>query len=661
MNFKKIPFSVSILILFTSLILSMSIALIISGTQTSLAIREKFTLQLVDEFQNALKREFQIKLDNADAIQYEMVHSPDTLAYQHNETSDITSILRSLSAFYRLLPGSLSAYVGLEDGRLILLQELETALKFQNYQIEKNIPAETVYRLRHINFVANQKVEDIAFLDKNFETLMQYRSYDPTYDPIKRPWYKAAIEAQNTVLGKPYKFSDTDYTGLTISRPLRDQKGVVGLDVAIELTDQALDEHKLSPSATNFIFMSDGTIISHPRRNNLSEIDKQLIAISLENLDTSKEKISIQSRIKDIGDFQIFLAPNFMNKYSEHHLAVIAPVSELNAETDKLRIQSISVFIVILTIGLFVIFYAAKQVSKSIGVLSEKSQKIGQFDLDESFAISTRIKELNQLSETLEQMRSGLQEFGRYVPRQLVKQIVQNDTKLDLMGETREITALFTDIESFTSISESLPPDALLSQTSEYFEIFAPIIDKHHGIIDKYIGDSVMAFWNAPEKQNDHAYHACLAALEVKKALKIFNKRMKEEGKPAFNTRIGLHTGPSIVGNVGAEDRKNFTIFGSTVNLASRLEGMNKRYNSNLLVSDSVYEKIKGRLLCRPLEKVFAKGSSEAVTVYEVLGSNCHENIDKVCRLSHKSFEEFYAGNITSAIDLLKEIIILYP
>ena len=188
--------------------------------------------------------------------------------------------------------------------------------------------------------------------------------------------------------------------------------------------------------------------------------------------------------------------------------------------------------------------------------------------------------------------------FGRYVPKALVREIVQSGTPPELGGRRQEITVLFTDIAGFTRIAEDTEPEDLMLRTSEYFEALGAVLSQHHGVVDKYIGDAIMALWNAPSRDEDHVAHACAAVLACRDAGRGLAESWTQRGIPAFGTRFGLHCGEAVVGNVGGADRINFTAVGGTINLASRLEALNKLYGTEVLVSGAVAERAGGRSCC---------------------------------------------------------------
>ena len=209
--------------------------------------------------------------------------------------------------------------------------------------------------------------------------------------------------------------------------------------------------------------------------------------------------------------------------------------------------------------------------------------------------------------------------FSHYLAKSLVDELVANPDKLKLGGDKKELTVFFSDIESFTSISESLEPEVLLENLNEYLSAMTDIVLEHDGMLDKYIGDAIVAVWGAPILRDDHAVVACKASLDMQKALTDLRHKWVSEGKPAFKARIGLNTGSMTIGNVGSHQRLSYTVIGDMVNLASRLEEINKQYGTYLMISEFTYNAVEGSFQVRELDMIRVKGKLEPVRVYELL------------------------------------------
>ncbi len=213
--------------------------------------------------------------------------------------------------------------------------------------------------------------------------------------------------------------------------------------------------------------------------------------------------------------------------------------------------------------------------------------------------------------------------FSKYVSPRIVEQIVKNPENLKLGGVSKEITVLFSDIRGFTSLTEKIPPEKVAKLLNIYLDEITKVILKNDGMVDKYIGDAVMALFNAVIDQEDHADKACKTALDMVKALEKVNKKLEKENLPNIDIGIGINTGKAVVGNLGSALKFEYTAVGDTVNLASRIEGLTRIYNVKIIISHHTKEKTKSKeMLFRLLDKVKVKGKEEPVLIYEVMENN---------------------------------------
>ena len=215
--------------------------------------------------------------------------------------------------------------------------------------------------------------------------------------------------------------------------------------------------------------------------------------------------------------------------------------------------------------------------------------------------------------------------FQHYVSPRIVEHLLNHLDQLNLVGERKELTAFFSDIRGFTSISEHLPPDKLVEFLNEYLSEMAQIVMRYEGTVDKYMGDAMMAFYGAPVNQTDHAVRACKTAVDMMVRLKELQVAWEARGLPHMDIGIGLNSGEMSVGNMGSGERFDYTIMGDNVNLASRLEGANKQYGTHIIISGSTYALWQAQspheaLTARELDRVRVKGKTEPVTIYELIG-----------------------------------------
>ncbi len=209
--------------------------------------------------------------------------------------------------------------------------------------------------------------------------------------------------------------------------------------------------------------------------------------------------------------------------------------------------------------------------------------------------------------------------FQKYVSPDVVDKLIQDPTRLRLGGEKRYLSVLFSDIRGFTSISEKLVPEELLNQLNQYLGAMTAVVLRNGGMLDKYVGDAIMAVFGAPMELENHALAACKTALEMIGELRSLEEGWKNESKPTLDIGIGIHTGEMIIGNVGSTKRMDYTVIGDNVNLASRLEGVNKEFGTHIIISNSTYEMVKGHITVRGLGEITVKGREKQVAVYELV------------------------------------------
>jgi adenylate cyclase len=211
--------------------------------------------------------------------------------------------------------------------------------------------------------------------------------------------------------------------------------------------------------------------------------------------------------------------------------------------------------------------------------------------------------------------------FQHFVNATVVDEILKDPEKLKLWGEEKELTVLFSDIRAFTTLAENLPPKDVVSLLNEYLQRMTQVVFKYDGTLDKYVGDEIMAFYGAPlEGQTDHAERACRTALDMIKELRSLNEERIKKHQPTFNIGIGINTGKMVVGNMGSDLKKDYTVIGDNVNLGARLEGTNKKFKTNIIISEFTYQKVKDKVKVRELGFETVKGKQKPVKIYELVG-----------------------------------------
>jgi adenylate cyclase len=232
--------------------------------------------------------------------------------------------------------------------------------------------------------------------------------------------------------------------------------------------------------------------------------------------------------------------------------------------------------------------------------------------------------------------------FRHYLSPEVIERIIENPGLLSLGGEKREITSFFSDLAGFTSISERLTPEALVSFLNEFLSEMTDIILAHGGTLDKYEGDAIIAFWNAPLNQPDHASRACRAAVACQARLAELAERWTAKAGRPLTMRVGLNSGPAVVGNMGSARRFDYTAMGDTINLAARLEGACKIYGVAVLAGEETYERVREEAAARLIDRVRVVGKRQPVSIYEIAGLRDGLAADRVRLL--ESFERARAA-----------------
>jgi adenylate cyclase len=250
--------------------------------------------------------------------------------------------------------------------------------------------------------------------------------------------------------------------------------------------------------------------------------------------------------------------------------------------------------------------------------------------------------------------------FGRYVSHQVVSQLLKEPELVKLGGEKKDLTVLFSDIREFSTISENIDPEDVVKLLNEYFTAMTEIVFKYGGVLDKYMGDAIMAFYGAPIEIKDHADKACLTALEMTKALSKLQIKWKEEGSPVLDIGVGINSGPMVVGNMGSDLRFDYTVVGDSVNLASRLEATNKYYGTKIIVSEFTKEIADDGFHFREIDLVRVKGKNKPVKILELL-SRKTEEAPLFLSTYNSALSVYRERDWDSAIALFKQVLSIKP
>ena len=262
----------------------------------------------------------------------------------------------------------------------------------------------------------------------------------------------------------------------------------------------------------------------------------------------------------------------------------------------------------------------ANRIAGPLHSIAQDLEQVALFNLALAPSQPSFVREIAVVSDSTDRMKASLRSFGRYVPTELVRALLEQGEEARLGGQTRCLTIHFSDIVNFTNLSEHLPPTQMVENLAEYLQVMTAALEEHEGTIDKFMGDGILAFFNAPNDVPDHTALACRAALRAQERLQAMQAKWQAEGRPVFRARIGLHRGEVLVGNIGIPERFAYTVLGDSVNLASRLESLNKIYGTRILASQEVREAAGPEFEWRRLDQVAVAGRSGRTVVNELVG-----------------------------------------
>lgn len=458
----------------------------------------------------------------------------------------------------------------------------------------------------------------------------------PDFDPRTRPWYGTALESGRREVTEPYGFASLSTLGITVSHRFEGPvAGVFGLDMTLDGLSDFLAVQEVSPNAALAIVDGEGHLLAHTdpsavlhdmsggeggTRIHVRDLAMPVLERMHQELRPDIAITQRNYRFRIEGSDYLGAATELqLGDGWEAVLLVAAPVEDFVGPIERVRRDGLVAAGGALLFALPLIWLASRRIAAPLSALAQEAWRIRKLDLEAPVSVRSFILEIERLAQSVSAMKGALSVFARYVPRGLVEQIMAEGGHRELGGERREVTIMFSDITGFTAQSEKLPPEELMERTSRYFEEITVAIADHGGVVDKYIGDAVMALWNAPRADPDHIAKACRAVLAAQERLADFNRALQAQGQEPMTTRFGLHTGICVIGNVGSSDRMSYTAIGANVNLAARLEGLGRHYGTGILVSEAIRTAVEPDFLFRPIARVRPKGVARPIAVHELL------------------------------------------
>jgi adenylate cyclase len=410
----------------------------------------------------------------------------------------------------------------------------------------------------------------------------------------------------------PVAFGDGDGYGLVAAEPVLVEGKQVGAVALVTPVNDAYLDHLRKKVDADLALRVDGKLIAASTGNTNPELDSR---------EDQAVLVEAGSKLFALKTFK----PEALQRTGHVvELTASRDATELRQRSRELLVHSAALLGPVLLVGLAIALVLARRVGLGVGAISSAAAKIKNGE----YAMVPEPKqkdELGMLALDFNAMVRGLIErdrlretFGRYVTRQVADHLLAG--KVELGGELVPVTVLFSDIRAFTTISERMPPRELLDFLNVYFSGMVESVMMHDGVVDKFIGDAIMAVFGAPVPRPGDSLNAIKAALDMRRRLAKMNAGFRAGGTPEIRAGIGLHAGEVVAGNMGHIERMEYTVIGDAVNLASRLEGLTKEFDADVLLSEDLYLQVKDDVEAEPLRRIQVKGRAQEVMVYKLIG-----------------------------------------
>ncbi len=534
----------------------------------------------------------------------------------------------------------------------------------------RNSEGEIILNLSHPDVEGGRPREWLLLPGGTFESYS--RTLPDGYDPRTKPWFVAAAASRTPVWSDIYLFEEGE-PGITYSqavrRPITDElMGVVTADFTLDGISRFLDSLGRENKRLLLFATPAGAVIG--KSSNLPGADgvdaqmSALLAALPEPLDQiavgqplhfsyrndGMKLIAIAARDEDVPGFPVIT----MVAADENQF--------LGSVIRNARMTVITGFGALLTATL-VAFFLAARMARPLAAISADLARVAQFDLARQPPAQSLVREITVVGESVERMKAGLRSFSKYVPTTLVRRLLAHGQEAELGGSERELTIFFADLAGFTSISEQLTPAETVETMREYFELATVAVETHEGTLDKFLGDGVLAFFNAPLNVPDHAIKACEAALMIRDKLVAAEPTRQAAGQPLLRVRIGMATGEVLVGNIGTNDRFAYTVVGDTANLAARLESLNKQYGTRLIAAGSTVQAVGSRFVWRQIDRVAVVGRSGGTDVYELLArqGEVRPEMERLKATYETALAAYYSGDFSAALAGFESALALAP
>lgn len=452
--------------------------------------------------------------------------------------------------------------------------------------------------------------------------------------------------------------------------------GVAGFRPSFNRLSPFLDEIKLPPGSFIILTNTASQVVAARSADQQSFKPAALGApASLDETDTPWARAVSRVITRDSLNLQELSQPYFTKCDEEsfatpHYLAlaplnqfglivvIVIPEGDLIVDVNEnltLLASLLTVLVLLLVIATSVV--TRRYLGKPLSEVVQNLRHLQNFEHANIVTQSSPFTEIAEVSGAIKRMDNSLASFGKYIPRKLVRRLFEQGIEARLGAEQRTLTALFVDLANFTRISEILGDD-VAEFLGDYLSTISEVVQGHGGTIDKYIGDCVMAFWGAPEVHAAPALSACQAALACSAKIAALREVTRSRGLPDVYARIGINTGTALVGNFGSSDRLNYTAIGDSINVAARLESLNKTYKTEILIGESTYAIVRDHVVARLIDRVSVYGRAEANNIYELIAMKTRDGERPLwIDLYERGLEAMKQSQWDAAIDLFTRTI----
>lgn len=627
---RKYTFRVTLTTVAVSIIASLSLVLIFINLKVfSITIADA-----IEDSMNAAEKEVSASLQFQFENVLAAIHllSVSSGLADNDRRSEVDRAIEVFRESLKHLSQVDGVHVGYETGAWLQLQRLNTLNQDQRERLKAPPGAEMVVALIRPTASGALPLRR-RFLDRDGGLVSQVDLWNYGYDARKRFWYQASIAAEETVISSPYLSYSTGAPMVTLSTALHGMvDGVVAMDVRMDNFIEFVASQDIGGAGEIVVFAEDGALLAH--RDYQTYLDKALSRLrqsTLPNVDdirqgTLANAVALYRRdgvrkgtiMSPAGEEFYFRGrkidvPGFVGT----HIVMLAPKDSFAQNIRVLRDIATAIAIVIGLVFFPVTWLIADRMSASIRAVTRQAERLQTMD-PPTEKIASKIVEIQNLADAVNLAQHAIWSFSRFVPKEMVRSLLAKTISTELGGVRREISVIFTDVQNFTEIAESSDPDVLMNQTSRYFTAITRAFLAEGGTIDKFIGDAVMVFWNAPTDQPNHVFMACRAALAAKAASEAVNVEFERQGLRPFVTRFGVSVGEATVGNLGSHERMDYTALGNTVNLAARLQTLNKELGTSILVSEQVARRAGDAFWFVSRGSMGIKGMSAKASVFEL-------------------------------------------